>query len=432
MKKYFLLLLFCFILINSQAQIKKYILNGIITDEKTGEKVANATVQINSFNIGCISNINGYFRVVLEEKPKVLYISHIAYKTKIIKDLEEYKNLEISLTPAVFEIEEAVVTAERVKNIHIAKELWAFDYEFMDDKILLVGYKKSLNNSKLILLRNWGDTICSLPFSKRIFRLKKDPLDGIYVETIDSSYQIIYYNNQIELLPAVSNEKFNESFSTCKVYNNGKLYYQYSHYHNFVTEIYWVDLRNKKKQYDLRIISDTLKINQFEREYDFFYYAKRNMELGMSVTEIDRNLQQLRESQRFDWVDSTSRFSSIYAPFMKIGNKLCLLNYFESNIELFDEDNNATDTIPIDFHKNPDWEKDYFVDEKKDKLYNLFRKNGISSLREINLSDGSQGPDIKIPEFIFVEKIKVHDGTVYFLYRDNVKEGPRMLYRMRI
>jgi len=432
MKKFFFIIFTFAIINNTSAQIKKYIINGIITDETTGERVKNATVQINGFDFGTISNVNGYFRAVINEKPTILYISHLSYEKKVIRNLEEYKNLRITLKQKTVEIAEVVVRAERVKNIHVPKELWAFDYEFYEEKIILLGFKKTLSDIRLILMRNWGDTICSIPFDKKVVRLKTDPLDGVYLETKDSTYQIFYYNGKLELLPAVSNKKFNDAFSTCVGYSNGSLYFQYNRYHNFVSEIYWVNLTNKRKQFDFRTIRDTIKINRFEKEYDFFYYSKRNLELGMSVSEIEKNLPLLRESQQFDWVDSTSRFSSLYVPFVKVGNRFCILNYFESKLEVYSDKNELINEFPINFHNDPSWEKNYFVDPVRKKLYNLFRKNGISSLREISLDNGALGPFIKIPEFTFIEKIKVKDGSIYFLYRDNINEGPRMLYKMLI
>ena len=285
---------------------------------------------------------------------------------------------------------------------------------------------------RLILMRNWGDTISSIPFTQKVTRLKTDPLNNIHLETKDSTYQVLYYNNKLELLPPVSNLKFNSAFSTCKAYHNGNLYYQYSHYHNFVNEIYYIDLTDDKTQKDLRIIEDTVKIRRFEREYDIFFYAERNLELGMSVSEIEKNLQQLRERQRFDWIDSTSRFASMYVPFFKIGNQFGILNYFESKLEIYSEDHQLTGDYPIDFQNDPEWERDYFIDPVKNKLYNLFRKNGISNLREIYIDSGKLGPPITIPDFTFIEKIRVRDGVIYFMYRDNVNEGPMMLYRMTI
>lgn len=432
MKKIFFIFISFAILTNTNAQVKKYILNGIITDKTTGERVKNATVQINGFDFGTISNVNGYFRAVIDEKPTILYISHLSYEKKVIRNLDNYKNLKITLEQKTHAIEEVVVTGDIVKNIHVPRELWAFDYEFYEDKIILLGFKKTLSDIRLILMRNWGDTICSIPFTKKVVRLKKDPLDGIYLETKDSTYQIFYFNGNLELLPPVPNKKFNDAFSTCVGYSNGNLYFQYNRYHNFVSEIYWVNLINKKKQYDFRTIRDTIKINRFEREYDFFFYAKKNLELGMSVSEIEKNLSLLRESQQFTWVDTASIYSSLYVPFVKVGNKFCILNYFESKLEVYSDKNELLNEFPINFHKNPSWEKDFFVDPVKKKLYNLFRKNGISSLREISLVDGTLGPAVKIPEFTFVEKIKVRDGSIYFLYRDNINEGPRMLYKMSV
>ena len=72
-------------------------------------------------------------------------------------------------------------------------------------------------------------------------------------------------------------------------------------------------------------------------------------------------------------------------------------------------------------------------DEVKEKVYTLFRKDGISTIQEINLKTGELANSSVIPELPFIDKIKINNDNIYFLYTEhNEQSNYKKLYRMKI
>jgi len=90
--------------------------------------------------------------------------------------------------------------------------------------------------------------------------------------------------------------------------------------------------------------------------------------------------------------------------------------------------------IPIDYYKENYWIQSIILDKKTLEVYTLFFDNGIYTIKEIDLKSGAIKRSVKIPELLFIEKIKVNNNYIYFLYRDRYKETGenKMLYRMKI
>jgi len=73
-----------------------------------------------------------------------------------------------------------------------------------------------------------------------------------------------------------------------------------------------------------------------------------------------------------------------------------------------------------------------YADEITGKAYSLFKINGISKLCEISLETGEIINENIIPNFKYIENIKVRNGFVYFLYRINSPLELMKLYKMEI
>jgi len=109
-----------------------------------------------------------------------------------------------------------------------------------------------------------------------------------------------------------------------------------------------------------------------------------------------------------------------------------LFNFTASEIEKFTASAIPIDTCKLDFRPDRSFKDELLIDEKEAKAYFLFRKNGFSELKQIDLKSGKIVQTIPIPSFVFVEKIKVHDNVVYFLYKEKINEEYKKLYKLRI
>ncbi|HEX7367293.1 MAG TPA: TonB-dependent receptor [Pelobium sp.] len=96
---------------------KNYVVNGVIKDERTGETLIGASVQVNGISsLGTVSNAYGYYSLSIPAGVYQIVYSYVGYKT-IKKDINVTANLtqNIALSSAN-ELNEVIVTEERRNN----------------------------------------------------------------------------------------------------------------------------------------------------------------------------------------------------------------------------------------------------------------------------------------------------------------------------
>ncbi|KAA3618284.1 MAG: carboxypeptidase-like regulatory domain-containing protein [Calditrichaeota bacterium] len=112
-----------FLMISSAvfAQTKSVV--GFVIDEKSGEPLSAANLQIVGTYHGTITNIYGEFFLTVEEFPVEIEISYIGYAIKrITVEKDAQKPINILLKPVILETEAIVVTAEN-PAMHIMRRV---------------------------------------------------------------------------------------------------------------------------------------------------------------------------------------------------------------------------------------------------------------------------------------------------------------------
>ena len=87
--------------------------NGTVADAESGELLPAANIQIQGTFQGTITNSEGAFAIQVESLPAVFVVRYIGYETTRIEVTEESeRQVNISLAPIVYSLEELVVTDE--------------------------------------------------------------------------------------------------------------------------------------------------------------------------------------------------------------------------------------------------------------------------------------------------------------------------------
>lgn len=92
-------------------------ITGTLKDAATNEPVEMASIGADDSNISTISNETGNFRLTLPKDTKMVYISHLSYKTYLLKLSGKDEALTLSLEPNQILLEEIVVTNLSIKEI---------------------------------------------------------------------------------------------------------------------------------------------------------------------------------------------------------------------------------------------------------------------------------------------------------------------------
>jgi hypothetical protein len=139
----------------------------------------------------------------------------------------------------------------------------------------------------------------------------------------------------------------------------------------------------------------------------------------------------------------------VTAPIIQRSTDIAIFDFFGNTINFFDADGKALRSVPISFHlkeyyellivKRHDIDLDNFTqqilyDEKANRIWSVWhrKKDGRYSLKEINPDTGEVVRVVDIPDFPFIDKIRIHDNIIYFLYLEKKYPYYRSLYRMGI
>jgi hypothetical protein len=153
-------------------------------------------------------------------------------------------------------------------------------------------------------------------------------------------------------------------------------------------------------------------------------------------------------------MSTTTRFikmaylAAIYAPLYAMGDSVVLFNHPQNQIQFFDTLGNKIGETPIDYHlmdaadsisqmvyafaRKDKWLKEVYVDRIRNKAYTTYRNlNGTWDLREIDLHTGEARFSQLIP-FPFVQKLRVRDGYLFYIYKGFGQSQKKKLFRQRI
>ncbi|MFH2142248.1 MAG: hypothetical protein ABIJ97_07495, partial [Bacteroidota bacterium] len=240
-----------------------------------------------------------------------------------------------------------------------------------------------------------------------------DCLDNLYIVNKDSAFKInlieknVYYEKGLEI------ESFKEKLLPCVTNLNNITYLKQYYYNNQVLSYYSINSEDSLLK-EFRIIADYAGLRMLIDRDRFNAMGTK------PPSEADKRFEEM------------CFFDPIFAPLVKVKDKICIFNYVDSVIEIYNKYGKSVNEIPVRFHSDKTWKEEIYVDNITGKVFTLFKKNGISTIKEINMTDGKLERSIKIPNLYFIEKIKINDDCIYFLYRKNEPADLMKLYKLEM
>lgn len=386
------------------------VVSGYVKNKITGEVLRSTNVAIKNTNQGTSTNNYGFYKISVKESSCSLVFSHIGYYDKIVQINDKPKQkININLEPKVTELGVVSINGNKIINIIQDKPLYVKDYEFYNDNILMLVYEhKKLSKPSLVLINPDGDTLSSKPIVKSE-RLFKDCLDKNHLLTQKCAYEIKTASSEIYLDYKMPKEEFEiQNLPVVEAIDN-LLYWKQYYYSDQIIVYYTYDFDNKE--------SKEFKVIMNEKG---MYMLKDKGRLLKDATDADIRFEEM------------VMYKPIFAPLIKLNDTICILNYVDSKIEFYASTGELLSETPITYHQDKQWKNEIYIDEVKGKIYAMFKQNGISRLKEINLKKGVIEKEIDIPGYQFVENIKVRDDVVYFLYKENFSDDYKQLYKMNI
>ena len=431
-----LLFLICLlpIFLQAQNQIK---IRGIIKDQATQLPLEGVNIRIHQTYSGTITDSKGVFELRVKSLPVVLLVSHIAYfGRQIIVTQPQADSLLILLSHRPINLEETEITAETYK-VFKGKRQEIIDYGFLDSNILILAYNFNTNKNELILTDEGFDTLCIADVSglKNPGQIYRDCMGNCHLFTKDTAYQVFYSDSKLFLIYPTPLKKFYNILADCLFETPCCLAFEGN------TD------QSANLRYAARDLYDLPNIRPGDNDKWKHLFFLVNKETHEKIV-LDRVYEWEKKRDAYDhalfvFADPLNKrsfgdilrgeemifFKPAFQSLKFLNNSIYYFNHLKSRIEIYSEDLSLQDTIHIDYHNRKNWKPVIITDEVQNRAYTIFALGAKLSLSEIDLTNGTL-KEVHTIEKLFPEKIKLHNGYLYFLYRDvNNVWGTKMLFQ---
>lgn len=395
------------------AQSGKQILQGTIVDSETHLPIENADILDKNSGTGTTSDKAGKFLLWLKI-PARLSVTHIGYATQVI-NLTDFPDSSITvyLKKTATPLPVVSIVPGKAENVIKNNNLSVMDYEFIDENILILAQSTRLTKPSLILLDQNFDTLTVTTLDVHPDFIFRDCMDNLHLVAKDFAFQLNFDGRKIQLLYPVTADKLKETLFSCveKLHQN---YYFNEYANKGLSLLYFFNDSAGKNNELLDVISDRKKLNMLESEAAFALAE------GHSYEEWDKHF--------FDSIV----VSKVYAPLVKLNDTIYVFDFVNGEITQYNENGKLLEKTQVSFHEQRNWKKNILTDEAENKCYAVFEKNGIISLKAIDIRTGEIESTTDFSGFAFAENIKVRGGYVYFLFPDPTRQGYVRLYRKRL
>lgn len=450
------LIIFNFILLSSFnliAQKQGYRIEGNIQDSISGEPIKNVSITVPGTRFGTSSNAMGNFSLFCENLPAKIEFSHVSYKpTSVQYNVQSFQKLSIKMERSIQPLIGVTVHAQKIDTVYQSETYSVLDYELLDRGILLLIYKDRLSRSELLLIDYSGKTINGLPvLPDKPLMLYQDCLDSVHIITRNQSFQIYWNGLKPQLYPPYPLDFFKQNMDGCKFQMHNKVFFESFAFYNLKKQFYYVDTAQKEKVL-LTTIKDSEKLDFiYDNPENFSYLSGQNSAGLGSLKGLPGDssvLSQIRNMNVEARFNKMAYLSDINAPIFKLGDSVYIFNHPENQIEVYNLNDSLVHVTPISYHltpkynqlttfikafvKNSRWMEEIYTDKKTNQAYTLFKNmNGTFTLKQINLSNGELSDILTIP-FPYVQKIKIRNDEIFFIYRGWGDTMKKKLFRQMI
>lgn len=413
-------------------------------EKKSGEPILNAQLTIRHANktIYTSENFSGELIFLNELQPSSL---------RIIAKAEFHKKLDtiIYFSPNTWQKSkkqpvrvslgmrfDGQITAEysvggkyRPEVVFGSEVFSVADFEIdFDGNLFAIIYPKTLKKAAYIVKIEEGEIVkrYRIPFLPE--EMTRDYAGKIYVLEEDSFWQLTYTDRDIQIASS-DRDWFDKQIAPIVDTFEQHIYYTtyVSHYPAF--ECMRVSSEDSVYK-ELYYIEDSEMMEHYRAEYKYADIRTKLWAWDMErATNVDREV----------WVGANSYTQSIYweppyAPVYLDGDTLLIFDHYKDHLYKLDvHDEKIQDSIKISYHKpwRSDWSKRVIQDPITKSIYVLFDKAGYYTLKRINTNNGKLEDELPL-HYRYVEKIRIIDGWVHYIYRPFESTQKKFLYKERI
>jgi len=412
-------------------------------DKRTGDLVSNVGITMSPY-LGGDSNVyqltvNGKSDYSLDKIDLGCTLNfefrHAIYQTSNIefhfRERKDTIRLEILLIPMRIQTSKEVIvkSAGVPDTVFGSKRLSVGDFELQaNGDIILLAYPKQLQKGSELLLYDGSQTKSSVLLDDAAIELKRDFRGNAHVICKEHVYGVYSDVDQIELgqIPKDYYFKYIDPIvdtNTSKVFFSdfSKIYPAFDYYVFDKLDSSYKSIVN---------IKDDLMMELYRAEYKW-------MDVRTKLWAKNKELETGIDAEIYigaNYFTQSIYYKEVYAPMFHRNDSIFIFNYPKDVLLIYDIEGKRLDSIPIYHHyqaKETGWKRNVLQDRITGFIYATYEKEGSCYLGLLNIKTGEISEKVKLT-FRYVDKIRVHNNYVYYIYRPFESIQKKFLYKEKL
>jgi hypothetical protein len=446
--------LLIFLLLSLASTIQSQVLVVSFKDSKTNEPIPNVQCKIGllSTEFGSIKDTlsgfslqNGQISFALKSsKPGItnaksnidfqLDYSHPIYqsasKLYAFELKEDTTKLNLYLkAERIQEVRDIVVKSNKPDTVYASKTYSVSDFELgANGELFILTYEKNLMKDAQLHCIYKDTTLFLQEIPERAEALKRDFRGNVHVQTETNMYGLQQTDSTLQL-GSIPKDYFYKYVAS--IVDTSLTRQFFSSYIDIYPAFEYGALDQLDSTYKAILhIQDDLMMELYRSEYKWVdirtkLWAK-NLE---NQTGIDAEIY-----VGANVFTKSLYYEPVYAPLFLSNDTLYIFDYPKDMLRVYTTDGRLLRSIPIFHHyhaKQSGFQKNLQQDRKTGKIYTIYEQEGHFHVGLIDLKTGVVVQKVKLA-FRYVEKVRVYDNQIYFVYRPFESTQKKFLYKQKI
>lgn len=327
------------------------------------------------------------------------------------------------------EVQNIYVRPNKPDTVFASKTYSVADFELgTNGELFLLSYEKNLQKDAQLQCI-WNDTTLFLQnIPERASAIKRDFRGNIHVETASNMYGLQRTDSSLQL-GSIPKDYFYKYIAP--IVDTSLTRQFYSSYTDIYPAFEYGSMDQLDSTYKAILhIQDDLMMELYRSEYKWVdvrtkLWAK-NLELK---TGIDAEIY-----VGANYFTQSLYYRPVYAPLFLINDTIYIFDYPKDMLRVYSTSGSLLRSTPIFHHyqaKETGFQRNLQHDRVTGKIYAVFQKDGHTFLGHIDLKTGQIDYKVKLA-FRYVEKVRIHNGAAYFIYRPFESTQKKFLYKQKI
>jgi hypothetical protein len=433
MKTYSILLMFSFISIFKAQQ--SIIIYGRVYDGNTHKSISNVAVKVQNSTHGTNTIKDGAFKLSIPYKNHVsILFKQLGYASRVKEyDLNANQDslfIEISLFPNYSTLDTFNVYATFKPDTLVGSPKFSiYDFDFYEDKFILLTATKTLQKSELKLADKKGEIITSYPLPSESGIAKEfyhDYMGFTNLVCENYIYRITIYHDRFILIPLTLSDVNKYIKPIIDTLNNKIIFSDY--WKDYPLFNYFSFNETDSVKTKLITIEDLELMHAFNFEY---YSLKPREKLAARRLAMEYKTDKHIIASLMSGFTNSLFYEPLYAPLYIIKDTICIFDHYKNQLYHLDITGQKIDSFSINYNhpKNwKEWKNKMLKDDIRKLVYAVYEKNGHKYINQISTQNGKKIGRYNL-QFYSADKLKIHDGYAYYIYRTFESTQEKFFYR---